>query len=176
MNFLERPSWQLAILSGVLVGISYLPIKLGFCIYFGFVPLLHSWIINNSKSNFISGLIFGIIYNLISNYWIGTNSGADLYVVILSLIFAVIYLSLFWAFFGYIYGLIKTSRNAYLTLPFLIVVLEWVRSFGPLGFTWGNLALTQSEYPFMLQFLDFTGTYFLTFIIIIELDFLPLYK
>ena len=51
-------------------------------------------------------------------------------------------------------------------LPFLIVVLEWVRSFGPLGFTWGNLALTQSEYPFMLQFLDFTGTYFLTFIII----------
>ena len=77
-----------------------------------------------------------------------------------------IYLSLFWAFFGYIYGLIKTSRNAYLILPFLIVVLEWVRSFGPLGFTWGNLALTQSEYPFMLQFLDFTGTYFLTFIII----------
>ncbi|MFL3005215.1 MAG: apolipoprotein N-acyltransferase [Candidatus Neomarinimicrobiota bacterium] len=76
------------------------------------------------------------------------------------------YLSVFWAFSGYIYGLIKTSRNAYLILPLLIVVLEWVRSFGPLGFTWGNLALTQSEYPFMLQFLDFTGTYSLTFIII----------
>ena len=166
MNFLERPSWQLAILSGVLVGISYLPIKLGFCIYFGFVPILHSWINNNSKSNFTSGLIFGIVYNLISNYWIGTNSGAEFYVVILSLIFAVIYLSLFWAFSGYVYGLIKTSKNTYLILPFLIVVLEWVRSFGPLGFTWGNLALTQSEYLFMLQFLDFTGTYFLTFIII----------
>ena len=166
MNFLQRPSWQLAILSGILVGISYLPLKLGFCIYFGFVPILHSWITNNSKSNFISGLVFGITYNLISNYWIGTNSGAEFYVVIASLIFAVIYLSLFWAFSGYVYGLIKTSRNAYLCLPFLIVVLEWVRSFGPLGFTWGNLALTQSEYPFMLQFLDFTGTYFLTFIII----------
>ena len=166
MNFLKRPSWQLAILSGILVGISYLPIKLGFCIYFGFVPILHSWIVNNSKSNFTSGLIFGIVYNLISNYWIGTNSGAEFYVVILSLIFAVIYLSLFWAFSGYVYGLIKTSRNTYLILPFLIVVLEWVRSFGPLGFSWGNLALTQSEYLFMLQFLDFTGTYFLTFIII----------
>ena len=50
MTLLERPSCQLAILSGVLVGISYLPIKLGFCIYFGFIPILHSWIINNSKS------------------------------------------------------------------------------------------------------------------------------
>ena len=33
MNFLARPSWQLAILSGVIVGLSYLPINLGFCIY-----------------------------------------------------------------------------------------------------------------------------------------------
>ncbi|MFL3005216.1 MAG: hypothetical protein ACJZ1R_03530 [Candidatus Neomarinimicrobiota bacterium] len=102
MNFLERPSWQLAILSGIVVGISYLPIKLGFCIYFGFIPILHSWIINNSKSNFISGLIFGIIYNLISNYWIGTNSGAEFYVVILSLIFAVFLpfriLGIFWIY------------------------------------------------------------------------------
>ncbi len=166
MNFFDRPPWQLAILSGVLVGISYLPIKLGFCVYFGFVPILHSWIVNDSKSNFKSGLIFGVVYNLISNYWIGTNSGAEFYVVILSLIFAVIYLSLFWAFSGYVYGLIKTTRNVYLALPFLIVVLEWVRSFGPLGFTWGNLALTQSEYLFMLQFLDYTGTYFISFIII----------
>ncbi|MFL3008966.1 MAG: apolipoprotein N-acyltransferase [Candidatus Neomarinimicrobiota bacterium] len=166
MIFLDRPSWQLAILSGVLVGISYLPLKLGFCIYFGFIPIFHSWISNDSKSNLISGLVFGVTYNLISNYWIGTNSGAEFYVVILSLIFAVFYLSLFWAFAGLVYGLIRTSRNTHLILPFLIVVLEWVRSFGPLGFTWGNLALTQSEYLVMLQLLDFTGTYLVTFIII----------
>ena len=166
MILLDRPSWQLAVLSGILVGISYLPFNLGFFIYFGFIPILHSWILNNAKSNFISGLVFGITYNLISNYWIGTNSGAEFYVVILSLIFAVFYLSLFWAFAGLVYGLIKTSRNNYLTLPFLVVVLEWVRSFGPLGFTWGNLALTQSEYPVMLQLLDFTGPYIITFIII----------
>ena len=44
--------------------------------------------------------------------------------------------------------------------------LEWIRSFGPLGFTWGNIALTQSEYIYVLQFLDFTGSYSVTFIII----------
>ena len=166
MFLLRKSLWQSAIVSGVLVGISYLPLNMGFLIYFGFIPIFHSWINNNSNSNFKSGLAFGIIYNLISNYWIGTNSGAELYVVLLSLIFAVFYLGLFWAFAGYIYGQIKTSSNTYIILPFLIVSLEWIRSFGSLGFTWGNIALTQSEYIYVLQLLDFTGPYSVTFLII----------
>ena len=95
MFLLNRPSWQLAILSGVLVGISYLPLKLSFFVYFGFIPIFFSWIKNGSRENLLSGFTFGITYNFISNYWIGTNSGAELYEVLLSLIFAVIYLSLF---------------------------------------------------------------------------------
>ena len=159
MFLLNRPSWQLAILSGVLVGISYLPIKLSFFVYFGFVPIFFSWVKNNSRKNLFSGFIFGITYNLISNYWIGTNSGAEFYVVLLSLIFAVLYLSLFWGVAGAIFGKYNRIRNSYLSLPFLVVSLEWIRSFGPLGFTWGNLALTQSDYPLILQLIDFTGTY-----------------
>ena len=169
MVLLKESPWQSAIVSGLLVG-TYLPLNSGFLIYFGFIPIFHSWIKSNSKSNFKSGLIFGITYNLISNYWIGTNSGAELYVVFLSLIFAVFYLGLFWAFAGYIYGRIKTSSNAYIILPLLVVSLEWIRSFGPLGFTWGNIALTQSEYIYILQFLDlqahilFIDNYFIEFI------------
>ena len=67
MFLLKESPWQLAIISGLLVGISYLPLKIGFLIYVGFIPIFHSWIKNNSKSNFKSGLVFGIIYNLISN-------------------------------------------------------------------------------------------------------------
>ncbi len=167
MFLLDRPSWQLAIISGVIVGIAYLPFKLSFFVYFGFVPIFHSWIINNPRKNLISGFIFGITYNFISNYWIGANSGAEFYVVVLSLIFAVLYLSIFWGVAGAIFGKIRTETNTYLSLPFLVVSLEWLRSFGPLGFTWGNLALTQSDYLLMLQLLDFTGTYSISFIIII---------
>ena len=166
MFLLKNSLWQSAIISGLLVGISYLPLKSGFLVYIGFIPIFHFWIKNNSKSNFKSGLVFGIIYNLISNYWIGTNSGAELYVVFLSLIFAVFYLGLYWAFAGYIFGQIKTPSNIYIILPFLVVSLEWIRSFGPLGFTWGNIALTQSEYIYVLQLLDLTGTYSVTFLII----------
>ena len=80
---------------------------------FWIYSLFHLWIFNGAKSNFKTGLIFGITYNLISNYWIGTNSGAEFYVVALSLIFAIIYLGLFWAFAGYFYGFFKTSSNTY---------------------------------------------------------------
>ena len=168
MFLLNRPSWQLAILSGVLVGISYLPLKLNFFVYFGFVPIFFSWIKNDSRENLISGFIFGITYNFISNYWIGTNSGAELYVVLLSLIFAVLYLSLFWGVAGAIFGKFNRVRNSYLLLPFLIVTLEWARSFGPLGFTWGNLALTQAEHLIILQLIEFAGTYSISFIIIVS--------
>ena len=144
MFLLKESLWQSATISGVLVGMSYLPINMGFLIYIAFIPIFHFWINNNSKSNFKSGFLFGTIYNLISNYWIGTNSGAELYVVFLSLVFAVFYLGLFWGFAGYIYGHIKTSSNIYVVLPFLVVSLEWIRSFGSLGFTWRNIALTHS--------------------------------
>ena len=167
MFFLNQSPWLLAICSGILVGISYLPIKLGFLSYFGFIPIFHSWISNDPNSNFKSGLVFGLSYNLISNYWIGTNSGAEFYVVLLSLLFAVFYLGLFWAIAGYVFGQIRTSDNVYFILPLLIVSLEWVRSFGPLGFSWGNLVLTQSEYLLNLQLIDLTGPYLITFLIIL---------
>ena len=51
-------------------------------------------------------------------------------------------------------------------MPFLIVSLEWIRSFGPLGFAWGNLALTQMDMLHLLQFIDYGGTYIITFWIV----------
>ena len=81
--------------------------------------------------------------------------------------FAVFYLGLFWAIAGYVFGQIRTSDNVYFILPLLIVSLEWVRSFGPLGFSWGNLVLTQSEYLLNLQLIDLTGPYLITFLIIL---------
>ena len=44
------------------------------------------------------------------------------------------------------------------------------RSFGPLGFTWGNLALTQAENLIILQLIEFAGTYSISFIIIASIQ------
>ena len=100
-------SWQLAIISGVLIGISFHQICFGILVYIGFIPLLHSWFRNNPKNNLFSGYVFGVTYNLISNYWMATNSGAEFIVVLFSLIAATLYLSIFWAFAGFVVGFYK---------------------------------------------------------------------
>ena len=164
--FSKLNNLQLAIISGVLIGISFHPIHLGILVYIGFIPILHSWFVNTPKSNFFSGYIFGITYNLISNYWMATNSGAEFIVVLLSLIAATVYLSIFWALAGFIVGFYKNISIKILIMPFLIVSLEWVRSFGPLGFTWGNLAVTQMDMIHLLQFIEYGGTYIITFWIV----------
>jgi len=87
MTFLKnRAFWQLAIISGICIGLSYHRLYFGLLSYIGFIPIIHTWLINNPKRNFFSGYIFGIVYNIISNYWIATNSGAEFIVVIFSLI------------------------------------------------------------------------------------------
>ena len=94
--FLNRSPIQLAVISGLIIGLSYQPLSLFILAYIGFIPLIFSWLHNNVKNNILSGYTFGIIYNLISNYWMATNSGAEFIVVLFSLISAVIYLSIFW--------------------------------------------------------------------------------
>ena len=93
--FSKLNNLQLAIISGVMIGVSFHPIHLGILVYIGFIPILHSWFVNTPKSNFFSGYVFGITYNLISNYWMATNSGAEFIVVLFSLIAATVYLSIF---------------------------------------------------------------------------------
>ena len=64
-NYLSKLySWQLAIISGVLIGISYHQINLGILVYIGFIPLLHSWFRNKPKNNLFSGYIFELLTTL----------------------------------------------------------------------------------------------------------------
>ena len=165
--FYKTRDLNLGVLSGLLVGVSYHAPYLGIIAYFGFIPLFHSWINNNPKKNLITGYIFGVTYNLISNYWIATNSGAPFYVVLFSLLAAVAYLSIFWGIAGAVVGFYNKTKLIYYMLPFLIVSLEWIRSFGPLGFSWGNLALTQINILPLLQHIDYAGTYIITSWVII---------
>ena len=158
-----------AILSGTLVGIAYHPLNVGFLVLIGFIPLINTFYNGSMKDNVINGYIFGLVYNFIAFYWIGANSGASFLTVISSLFAAVLYLASYWSFVGFLFSIIpndwRKSTGSTL-LPIIIVTMEWIRSFGPLGFPWSNLALTQSKYIYLIQILEITGTYGISFIII----------
>ena len=162
----SQPPWRLAIFSGLITGISHQPWHLGILAYIGFVPFIHILLNHNANDDFRLGYIFGITHNFISFYWIGFNSGASFWVVFLSLIAAVLYLGIFWAIAGWVFGKLKTYKNKLALFPFLIVSMEWIRSFGPMGFPWGNLVLSQLDFLPLLQIIEITGTYGITLYII----------
>jgi len=150
---------QLAIVSGVLVGISYPPIP-GLTAWFGFVPLIHLWLNQSKNDSARFTFLSAIIFNSIAFYWIGLNSGASFVPVFLSLTGAVLYLSFILSIFGWAIAWIEEKQNnsGLVLIPFLWVTMEWLRSFGPLGFPWANLAITQTEFLPLIQIIDFTGS------------------
>jgi len=170
---LNRPHWQLAILSGILVGISYPPFHLGFLIYIGLIPLIHILLNGDPKQAMRNAFIASITTNFISLYWIGMNSGAGFLPVFASLIGAVLYLSIFFFFFGRLVAYLeKKYSKGLIAIPFAWVTMELVRSYGALGFPWINLAVTQTEYLPLIQSADFLGTYGISFwILLINIGF-----
>ena len=156
--FFNRSSFQLSIICGILIGIAYPPIP-GITAWFGFVPLIHIWLNESPKESARWSFFSAIIANSISFYWIGLNSGASLFPVLLSLISCIIYLSSMWALIGWFIALIeKRFQNALSMIPFIWVTFEWLRSFGPLGFPWANLAITQTKFLPLIQMIDTTGS------------------
>ena len=157
------------IISGFITGLAFHPLGLGFLAWVSFVPLIHVFNISHFKKNIIYGYIFGLSFNLTAFYWIGANSGADILTVLGSLFAAVFYLAFFWAVAGFLFSLMSKEDQQILGnifFPFIIVIIEFLRSFGPLGFPWSNLALTQSKYIHFIQFIEVTGTYGVSFVII----------
>ena len=157
------------IVSGFFTGLAFHPLGLGFLAWVSFVPLIHVFNISHLKKNIICGYVFGLSFNLTAFYWIGVNSGADIITVVGSLFAAVFYLASFWAGAGFMFSLISREDqyiSSNLFFPYIIVMVEYVRSFGALGFPWSNLALTQSKYIYFIQFIEVTGTYGVSFVII----------
>ena len=148
-----NPLFQVLI-SGFFTGLAFHPLGLGFLAWVSFVPLIHVFNISHLKKNIICGYVFGLSFNLTAFYWIGVNSGAGLITVLGSLFAAVFYLAFFWAGAGLFFSIISKEdkhKSGIIFFPFIIVMVEYVRSFGALGFPWSNLALTQSKYIYFMM-------------------------
>lgn len=157
-SFFGQSPYRLATISGILIGFSYPPIP-GITAWFGFVPLIHLWFSQTPKESARWSFLAGIITHLIAFHWIGFNSGASFLPVFLSLFSAVIYLSALWSLFGWTIAKIQERfGNSLAIIPFAWVSMEWLRSFGPLGFPWANLATTQTKFLPLLQITDTTGS------------------
>ena len=158
--------WGIITIGGISKGFAYHSFSLNYLLgWICLLPLIYSLSKDQKKYPFLKGYFFGIVFNLSAFYWIGLNSGTTSVIANLSLIMAILYLSLFWGGLTLFLSLFERFHFKLLILPSSIVILEWIRSLGPLGFSWSNLALTQINFLQLMQISEFLGSFGISFFV-----------
>ncbi|CUS97342.1 apolipoprotein N-acyltransferase [Candidatus Kryptobacter tengchongensis] len=166
--FNER--FLLAFVSGVLLSLSFPPLKTGFFATIGFVPLL--FLIDrleNYKQLFRYSYIAFFFFNLFTLYWVGGwSKEADPFLMVGCVLLILVHPILFFLPMWF-YMFIKKNYGGKLHLfifPFAFALFEYFRSTTELAFPWLTIGNTQTYFLEKIQFIEFTGIYGLSFLIL----------
>jgi apolipoprotein N-acyltransferase len=162
----------LAVLSGVLLFLSFPKYGSGLIAWVTFVPLFFAL---KKAATITQGLLFGFITGIVGYtgiiYWIAyviVNYGyLPLHTGVMLMLLLACYLSLYIALFagGIIY--FREKIPLYLTAPVLWICFEYGKSFLITGFPWENLGYSQYLNTYLLQFADIAGVTGISFLIIL---------
>lgn len=169
-NLRALPNWVLICSAGLLTVAAFPPSPLGFLAYFSLIPLIILFIKDDFHLGFEKGYFFGLILNLGIMYWLAVNKGTMWYWSVLSMVASVLFLALNYGLIGLIVGIIGRyggQKAGIWSFPFVWAAVEYLRSFGTLGFTWNNLCYTQSQAIQLIQIVAFSGANSLSFIIVL---------
>jgi apolipoprotein N-acyltransferase len=161
-----------ALLSGILLFLSFPKFGLGFIAWIAFVPLFIALReVVSFRRAFFLGWIAGLTACVGIIYWITyvvVNYGhLPLYLGVIIMLLLACYLSLYIALFAA--GIVYLRRKVPLCFvaPVLWVCLEYVKSQLFTGFPWENLGYSQFNNVFFIQIADITGVFGLSFLIIL---------
>jgi apolipoprotein N-acyltransferase len=170
---MKKKDLLLSLLSGILLILSFPNFDLEFLAWFALVPLFYAIEGKGTFHSFLLGFLTGIVSFLGILYWIivavHTYGNIPLILSGIILLLLVLYLSLFIGVFTFLirYIQMRLKLQTILFAPLLWVSLEYLRSFFLTGFPWANLGYTQYlNLPF-IQMADITGTYGLSFVILL---------
>ncbi len=155
----KRREVFLLVLSAVLLGSSFPRVSLGWFSYFALVPLLI--LVETPRKSFIIGWLTGALFYSGLLWWLFFLQAEEVSFPILAsgIVVLTIYLSVYVGLFTLILSLGKRwlGTVVYLLSPFVWVSLEYLRGLTLLGFPWGTLAYTQTEYPTAIQLASVGG-------------------
>ncbi|MBN2428890.1 MAG: apolipoprotein N-acyltransferase [Deltaproteobacteria bacterium] len=159
----------LACLSGFLLALSFPRFDFSACAWLALIPL---FLVIDEKP-FAGGFWTGFCFFAAALYWVNivmtTYGGMNLFFSFAAYLMLCVYLALY---FGAATWSAWRLRKAFglpywLSLPFLWVAAEYLRSFLFSGFPWVNLGYSQYRHLLMIQSADLFGVYSLTFLIIL---------
>jgi apolipoprotein N-acyltransferase len=165
-----RGAYGLALLSGVMLGFSFPPFRLGILACFGLVPLLIALSRSGRLRTALALTYAGMLpFHVITLIWTGGYvHGNDPYMMIAGALTMIVH-PLFYTLPLGLYHLVrkKLGENAGLiALPFLWVGYEYSHSLSEWSFPWLTIGNSQSYDLPRIQFISFTGIWGLSFWII----------
>jgi apolipoprotein N-acyltransferase len=161
-----------ALLSGVLIFLSFPKFGTGVLAWFAFVPLLHALREKTPYQGFLAGFTSGFVAYIGIIYWIAyvvVNYGyLPLPVGIAAMLLLSAYLALYVALFaaGVVYFQGRGVAPV-IAAPLLWTCLEFARSHLFTGFPWENLGYSQYLFTPLIQAADITGVFGLSFAIVL---------
>ncbi|HPR17666.1 MAG TPA: apolipoprotein N-acyltransferase [Candidatus Cloacimonadota bacterium] len=164
MKFNEAvKTWYQPVLAGFLLGVSRLPIHLGFLVFFGFIPLFTFFNQPHSNRQILkAAILFAVTYTIVSLHWITlvTWGGFAGLLLIFSLYFFIVFL------------LIGKAWRHFPKIRLLIFICFWMsfeylQNFGEFRFPWFNIGYSLADYLPFIQPAELGGIYLLSILIII---------
>lgn len=161
-----------AVLSGVLLFLSFPKFGLGVVAWFAFVPLFIALKdVDSVWRSLLLGWMAGMTACVGILYWIThvvVNFGhLPLYLGIILMLLLALYLSLYTALFAVGIVCLRKWIPLYLSAPVLWMCLEYIKSKAFTGFPWENLGYSQFNNLFFIQIADVVGVFGLSFLIIL---------
>ena len=158
----------LAIISGLILTISFPPASISYLAFVGLVPIFISIEGRSAKASLKLGYIAGMSHYLTLLYWIPypiTRYGnIPFYLSIGPYILLCMYLSLFFALFCWLCN--KKSTPAVILYPSYWIILEFLKSKILTGFPWCLLGYSQYKNIPIIQITDITGVLGISYLIV----------
>lgn len=163
--------YGLALLSGILLTVSFPSFNIFPLAWVALVPLLLFLYDSDTKTAFKAGFLFGTVYFFGTTYWIYHSLNKYGNIPFIPSLFIVLllclYLSLYPAVFSSLYSSFIKRMNipSLFLVPVLWTTLEFFRSYALSGFPWSSLGYSQYLFQPFIQIADMTGVYGVSFLL-----------
>ncbi|MGD0277078.1 MAG: hypothetical protein ABSB79_13670, partial [Syntrophales bacterium] len=169
---ISRKDILLAVLSGFILILSFPRYGVGCLAWVAFIPLYFSIEGKRPGQAFLLGWITGLLLYSGTIYWIAyviVHYGSlSFFLGILAMLLLSAYLALYFGLFAACVSYFRKGILPFIfTAPAWWVCLEYIKSHLMTGFPWNNLSHSQYLYGPVIQITDITGTFGLSFLIVV---------
>ena len=140
-------------ISAFLTGIAQHIPAAGFITWFSIIPFIYVLVNTNTiKKTLVYSFLWGIFYNLVTVFWISQNIGTNTTVAFISMLATVLILSCNTIIVSLVWYRIKSinRKTSLVIFPFVWTFIEFIKSYGVLGFPWISIANTQTNYFYLI--------------------------